>query len=296
MSTAVADPSARGVRDAAVIAILCGIGLSPAEISRLDYADFDYGGGRLRLPRAAAEHWLRLAEDIARPIAAWVVLRGANPGPLLHPISRPDRILPRRFSKVIVAEILARRAREAAVPLFSPDDRVRTRTLACSGQWKANCCCLLPPEGGSFFEMGSGVATHQRSLADLSNCDRQPTRTSPIIRYLSHLIPNQRSTTHELLGALAELLGGADPITFPWERLTTADLPMFEELRFRFGRRGLSQAKRSLNGVLRDAVYLRAMPQIEYERIRDASWNKISRKRGEIDVNLTRNSRKIGNT
>ena len=273
MAVSLADKTSRGARDSAGIAILCGLGLSPAQISSLDREDYDAEEFKLRIFRdTAAERWLRLPSQIHTALANWISARGSHPGALLHPISRPDRIVMRRFSKTSFSDILARRAEEAGVVPFSPDDVARTHSLLLCGQWKTNCCCLLPVDDHCFpiadiYPLGVDKARAPVSATDLWH--------PPIVRYLAHLIPGQRADARELLDALAQALGGVNALVFPWEKLSPDELPTIEELRYRFGHSTLSRAKRALNGVIREAMFLGLMSPSDHLALRDVSWNRV---------------------
>jgi hypothetical protein len=95
------------------------------------------------------------------------------------------------------------------------------------------------------------------------------------IRYLARLKPGERVQARSALDALAVLLGGADALSFAWEVLTPELMPSPELLRSRFGHSLLSRVKRSLNGVLREAVYLGGMSSVDYAKLCRVSWNKV---------------------
>jgi hypothetical protein len=273
MAVSLADQTSRGARDAAGIAILCGLGLSPAQISSLDREDYDAEEFKLRLFRGtAAERWLRLPSQVHTALANWISARGSHPGALLHPITRPDRIVMRRFSKANFSHILAMRTEEADVVPFSPDDVARTHSLLLCGQWKANCCCVLPADDHCFPIAAIRPLEVDKARAPVSATDPWH---PPIVRYLAHLIPRQRAEAREILDALAQALGGVNALVFPWEKLCLDELPTIEALRHRFGHSALSKAKRALNGVIREAVFLGLMSPSDHLALRDVSWNRV---------------------
>lgn len=59
-------------------------------------------------------------------IEQWLDVRGRKPNPLLLPISKSKRILPRRFTSQAVLYLLQKRATLACVEPFSPHDCRRT--------------------------------------------------------------------------------------------------------------------------------------------------------------------------
>jgi hypothetical protein len=269
LAAAAVDKTARGARDAAAIALLYGVGANPAELSALDYADYDCDHGRLRLWRnAPSERQICLPSEICTPLSAWAEARGSAPGPLFHPIARPDRILARRLSQVSFLYILERRAQQAGVAPFSPDDIARTHSLLLGGQWKTACCRLVPADYRSF-------PIYEPAAKLDSPGARNDSWSPPVVRYLRRLIPVQRAEARQVLDDLAQALGGTDASAFLWERLQPDELPTLEELRQRLGHSALNRAKRALNGVLREAVFLGLMPSSDYVRLRNIQWNSI---------------------
>src|SRR5215475_13309562 len=222
VAAATADTTARGARDAAAIALLWGVGLVPEQIALLDSDDFDAEEGRLRVfKNTGAERWLHLADDTAVVLRNWLLVRGPHRGPLFHPILRSDRIVVRRLSKINFSGILARRAEEAGVAPFSPDDLARTQTFLVCGQWEANSCCLVPTDRQQFpiTDPKSVRLRKARSLDSAADL-----RRLAVEHYLWHLMPRERTGASEILGELAKVLGGANAFMLPWERLSAGDL------------------------------------------------------------------------
>ena len=62
----------------------------------------------------------------AMALVDWLVIRGKIPGPLLHPLDKAKRIIPRRMSEQAVMSALQRRGSQAGVAPFSPHDLRRT--------------------------------------------------------------------------------------------------------------------------------------------------------------------------
>jgi integrase/recombinase XerD len=84
------DPHhAIGARDAALIALLCGLGLRRAEAVALDPGDYEPANGavRLRHGKGNKERELYTNGPIADALNAWLRLRGTEPGPLLTAIA-----------------------------------------------------------------------------------------------------------------------------------------------------------------------------------------------------------------
>jgi hypothetical protein len=186
--------------------------------------------------------------------------RGPHSGPLFHPIRRPDRIVAHALARGGISTMLAKRAADAGIEPFSPDDLVRTRSLLTCGQWKANCCSMGMDE----------------SPQTASTWPVEPEKVQlAVVRYLARLIPSQRREIHQVLDKLAKSLGGIDALTFPWLKLRSGDLPAPQELRRRLGHTDLSRGKKALNGVLREGVILGLMPPEAYSSVRDLSWNRV---------------------
>ena len=59
-------------------------------------------------------------------VSDWVAIRGSEPGPLLYPVHRVGRLLPRRLSDQAVLGVLQKRSTQAGIPPFSPHDLRRT--------------------------------------------------------------------------------------------------------------------------------------------------------------------------
>jgi site-specific recombinase XerD len=122
----------RGARDACTLALLYGCGLRRAEAVALDLADVDPESGTVTVRRGKGRR-ARLAYLPAggrAALAAWLAFRGADPGPLLHPLRKgggATAIERRRLSPQALAGLLKRVARAArlATPA-SPHDLRRS--------------------------------------------------------------------------------------------------------------------------------------------------------------------------
>src|SRR5206468_11732815 len=122
------DPSPSGARDAALLAVLYGAGLRRSEVVALDLADYELETGTLTIRRAKGQKD-RLAYTTTgsrAALAAWLQVRGVEPGALFWPVDQAGRMTARRMTSQSVLEILERRARQARVARFSPHDLRRT--------------------------------------------------------------------------------------------------------------------------------------------------------------------------
>ncbi len=123
-----ADPTAAGTRDAALLAVLCALGLRRSEVVALDRGDYTAQSEAL-VVRAGKGNKARLAYatgGAARALDAWLQVRGAEPGPLFWPVNKAGRLTTRRLTDQAVLTILRKRAAQASVPTFSPHDLRRT--------------------------------------------------------------------------------------------------------------------------------------------------------------------------
>ena len=57
---------------------------------------------------------------------AWLIHRGADPGPLFLPVSKGGNFIVRRMTDQSVLDLVRRLARRAGIPGFSPHDLRRT--------------------------------------------------------------------------------------------------------------------------------------------------------------------------
>jgi site-specific recombinase XerD len=122
------DPRPSGARDAALLAVLYGAGLRRSEVVALDLAEYELETGALTI-RAAKGRKDRVAYATTGSrgaLAAWLRVRGTEPGPLFWPIDQAGRMAPRCMNAQSVFELLQRRARQARVQRFSPHDLRRT--------------------------------------------------------------------------------------------------------------------------------------------------------------------------
>ena len=122
------DRTPAGARDAALLAVLYGSGLRRAEVVALDLADYDLDSGALTDSlRQRPQRPPELCDRRQRPaLAAWLAVRGRDPGPLLYPVTKGGRLVRRRLTDQAVLWVLRKRATEATVAHFSPHDLRRT--------------------------------------------------------------------------------------------------------------------------------------------------------------------------
>jgi integrase len=122
------DPSPSGARDAALFALLYGVGLRRAEAVALELADYDAETGRLTV-RAGKGRKARVVYATNGGRAAvedWLVVRGPEPGALLCPVNKGGRMTIRHMTAQAAYSALRRRAHTAGVASFTPHDLRRT--------------------------------------------------------------------------------------------------------------------------------------------------------------------------
>jgi len=122
-----ADETPAGIRDAAVIGLLCTCGLRRAEIVGLDVEDFDPDTGRLliRSGKGKKQRTVYVRGGAFQALVDWLATRNAS-GPLFIPILKGGRITERRMSDQAIYDLLKKRANQANVKDFSPHDLRRT--------------------------------------------------------------------------------------------------------------------------------------------------------------------------
>jgi integrase len=126
-----ADPSPAGARDGAVIALGHAAGLRAGEIVGLDLADVtDPDGGELLVRGKGGTLGGASLGEAAPALGAWLALRGDEPGPLLYPVRRTGRLVPRRLSAIAVFMVVRKRAAQAGVENVSPHCLRKTHATA----------------------------------------------------------------------------------------------------------------------------------------------------------------------
>ena len=122
------DMTPAGARDAAIIALMYGVGLRREEVTTLALDDYDPGSGKLVIRgKRSKERTGYLVGGAVDALADWLVHRGENAGPLFLAINKGGKIqYGRRVTPQAIYNLLARRAESAGVKHFSPHDLRRT--------------------------------------------------------------------------------------------------------------------------------------------------------------------------
>jgi len=122
------DPTPKGAKDAATIAILSGSGLRRSELVALEVQDFDPDTGALQVlhGKGGKSRTVYLPQGALAAVKDWLKVRGDTSGALICPVRRGGHIEIRRMTDQAVMTMLLRRAKKAGVATFSPHDFRRT--------------------------------------------------------------------------------------------------------------------------------------------------------------------------
>jgi integrase len=121
------DGTIAGVRDAALLAMLCGAGLRSWEAVGLDLPDYASPTNAFQVRRGGQPVRIaHLAPGGRAALEAWCAERGDRPGALLWPIRRDHTLCPGRLAVQAVHAIVQRRGHEAGLGSLSPRDIYRT--------------------------------------------------------------------------------------------------------------------------------------------------------------------------
>lgn len=122
------DHSARGARDAALIALLYCLGMRRAECAALDLDDYSAASGTLRIRGKGNKERTGFVVDkgATEAIADWLGFRSLKTGPLLCPITREGKILFNRLTPQSIYNALLTRARTAGLSNLTPHNLRRT--------------------------------------------------------------------------------------------------------------------------------------------------------------------------
>ena len=160
-----ADASPAGIRDSALIAVAYAAGPRRAELAGLDLADYDAGTGALTIHagKGNKDRLTYIESGAAARLAAWLAVRGPEPGPLFCPLTKAGAVVRRRMTAAAFYAVLSRRAEQAHIDRLSPHSLRRT--------WV-----------GDLLDNGADLATVQRLAghadpATTSRYDRRPEAT-----------------------------------------------------------------------------------------------------------------------
>jgi site-specific recombinase XerD len=122
------DKRPNGRRDAALLALCYGAGIRRSEATGVDLAHYDRTTGALRIRgKGNKVRDVFLPPSAQQAVAAWLTVRGDEDGPLFYAVDQAGRVRSGRITPQVVAQALAKRAREAALSnSCSPHDLRRT--------------------------------------------------------------------------------------------------------------------------------------------------------------------------
>jgi len=122
------DHSPSGARDAALLALLAGCGLRRSEavsVGRKDYQQ-DAGDLVIRHGKGRKDRLIPVGPGSREAIAAWLAVRGNEPGPLLLAVDKHGHIRHRAITSQAVWKALEKRVQQAGLSDISPHDLRRT--------------------------------------------------------------------------------------------------------------------------------------------------------------------------
>jgi integrase len=122
------DDTARGARDAAIIAVAYGAGLRRAEIAGLDLADYDGDKCQIviRAGKGNKERVIPMNEGVCAAINDWLELRGPWAGPIFTKVYKGGHVSTEGLTAQTIYDMMAERADQAGVKHFSPHDMRRS--------------------------------------------------------------------------------------------------------------------------------------------------------------------------
>lgn len=127
MLRACQDGTLRGVRDAAIIAVLASTGMRRAEIAAARRADYTPGDRSLRIiGKGDKEREVYLTETAAAYLGAWLAHTEHITGPLFCPVNRWGKAADRHMTPTAVAQVVDVVRRAAQLPKLTTHDFRRT--------------------------------------------------------------------------------------------------------------------------------------------------------------------------
>ncbi|MEQ9491958.1 MAG: site-specific integrase [Alphaproteobacteria bacterium] len=124
---AVDDNRAAGARDAAILALLYGLGLRRAEITLLDLEDYDEAAPSIRVHgKGNKERVVFLPEGAVRALGRWLEHRTFDAGPLFGHVAKTGAVRLKRISAQLVYRVVLKRQAAADLDGFTPHDLRRT--------------------------------------------------------------------------------------------------------------------------------------------------------------------------
>ncbi len=135
IAACVMDTTAPGPRDALMIGLGFSGGLRTVDLVNLNLDDmhFESKTGRVtvrfRAPGAKRARRIPLRNDQLIALEDWLATRGRETGPLFCPLTRSGKIILKRISAAEMRDLCAKRAQQAGVLPFVPNDLARSGAL-----------------------------------------------------------------------------------------------------------------------------------------------------------------------
>ncbi|PSF35777.1 integrase [Aphanothece hegewaldii CCALA 016] len=122
------DESVIGLRDAAMLAILFGTGMRRSELVALNLENYKSATGAIAISSGKGNKFrlVYLPSSGQLILSKWLEIRGLNPGALLMPISKTQKLQGRHLSEDAVLYLLRKCAIKAGIASFTPHDCRRT--------------------------------------------------------------------------------------------------------------------------------------------------------------------------
>jgi integrase/recombinase XerD len=122
------DPSVKGLRDSLMFYLLYHGGLMLAELLAVTVEDlsFDDQTGKVTVLTGKAKNQkkrrVELPNEALICLEDWLEMRGSHEGPLINPIKKGPVVEIKRITGEEIRKICEKRAQQAGVALFSPDE------------------------------------------------------------------------------------------------------------------------------------------------------------------------------
>jgi site-specific recombinase XerD len=116
----------RGLRNRALLVLLCGCGLRRSEVAGLQLVDLDLASGTLVVTgKGNRQRRAFLSEAACATVRQWLALRGEAPGPLLCPIDKANHVRLKAMHPQSIYDVLREIGRDAGLADLSPHDARR---------------------------------------------------------------------------------------------------------------------------------------------------------------------------
>ena len=123
-----ADPTPRGARDAAMLALLYGTGLRLSELVGMDFDDYKPEDEQIQIRdgKFKRARVLYVVNEVREAMDNWLIVRGREPGPLFCATLKYGYIRNATLHRGSIRHMIRRRIREAGGRDFTPQDMRRS--------------------------------------------------------------------------------------------------------------------------------------------------------------------------